>query len=148
MLNKILSLMGFIDEQEIEESYEENPETEENRKRKGQLVALHNNRDNLKVKVIEPNTFDEAQIISDNLKDRRAVVINLENVDIELAKRIVDFVGGTAYAIGGTMQKIGQGIILVVPANIDVDGALKDVNLGDQKEVFSWVSNFQGKETL
>ncbi|SMB94223.1 cell division inhibitor SepF [Desulfonispora thiosulfatigenes DSM 11270] len=144
VMDKLLNLMGFADEQE--EIYEETSEPEEKR-RKGQIVALHN-RESVKVKVVEPLCFEEAQKIADDLKNRKAVVINLEQAELDLAIRVIDFVGGTAYAIGGSMQKIGKGIILVVPPNIDIDGSLAEVNQIEQKdkEVFSWVSNFPKKE--
>lgn len=145
MMDKLLNLMGFVDEVE-DDKYEETTEVEEPKKRKGQIVALPN-RENVKVKVVEPLTFEDAQKISDNLKSRRAVVINLEKADVDLGKRIIDFVGGTAYAIGGSMQKIGKGIILVVPPNIDIESSIKDANLSDHKEVFSLVSSLTRKES-
>jgi len=153
MVDKFLDIMGFVDREEeydeSEEQYRESQYTEESKRRKGQLVAIHNHaRENVKVVVIEPGDFNEAQIIADNLKNKKAVIINLENVDYELGKRLIDFVGGTAYAIGGTMQKIGQGIILVVPPNIDIGGELKDAYSEDQEDVFAWVSKFGKKGDL
>lgn len=153
MVDRFLDIMGFLDK---EEEYEENdnfyqePETlEEGRRRKGQLVAIHNHpRDNVKVIVFEPETFDDAQQIADNLKNKKAVIINLENADYELGKRLIDFIGGTAYAIGGTMQKIGQGIILVVPPNIDIDGDLSEKYIEEQEDVFNWVAKFGRKGDL
>lgn len=150
IMDKFLDLMGFIDrEEEVEDAdhpYMESQYTEESSRRRGQLIALHNRtKENPKVVVIEPEDFNEAQNIADNLKNKKAVIINLENADFELGKRLIDFIGGTAYAIGGTMQKIGQGIILVVPPNIDIGGELKDVDIGDQEDVFSWVSKYGKK---
>ncbi|MFZ7103197.1 MAG: cell division protein SepF [Peptococcaceae bacterium] len=154
MVDKFLDIMGFIEREE--EEYEENDEIfqeasgfEESRRRKGQLVAIHNPaRDNVKVIVFEPNHFDEAQQIADNLKNKKAVIINLENAEYELGKRLIDFIGGTAYAIGGTMQKIGQGIILVVPPNIDIGGDFKDKYIEEQEDVFNWVAKFGKKGDL
>jgi len=146
VVDRFLDIMGFLEkddeyEHDEEEIYPEVLSLDENKKRKGKLVALHN-RDSMKVMLVEPKDFDEAQIIADNLKSRRAVIVNLENVEYELGKRIIDFVGGTAYAIDGTMQKIGQGIILVVPPNIDIGGELKDTYINEQEDVFSWVAKF------
>ncbi|MDK2823283.1 MAG: cell division inhibitor SepF [Clostridia bacterium] len=154
MVDKFLDIMGFLEkedeyEEEAEGLYNEPQFFEENKRRKGQLVAIHNHtRDNVKVVVIEPQNFDEAQLIADNLKNKKAVIINLENAEYELGKRLIDFVGGTAYAIGGTMQKIGQGIILVVPPNIDIGGELKEKYSDQQEDVFSWVSKFSKKGDL
>ena len=144
MVDKFLNFMGFTepkdDEETIQESYQE-----EGKKRKGQLVALPNSKENVRVVVVDPKTFDEAQIIADHLKSRQAVIINLEKVEYELAKRIIDFVGGTAYAIDGSMQKIGQGIILAVPPNVDINSEHKEYYLEEQQEVFSWVAKFPRK---
>jgi len=153
MVDKFLDIMGFIDrEEEYEESedhYRDSQYSDENRRKKGQLVAIHNHaKDNVKVVVLEPQEFNEAQVIADNLKNKKAVIINLENADYELGKRLIDFIGGTAYAIGGTMQKIGQGIILVVPPNIDIGGEFKETYPDDQEDVFAWVSKFGKKGDL
>ncbi|KJS84711.1 MAG: hypothetical protein JM58_10340 [Peptococcaceae bacterium BICA1-8] len=150
MVDKFLDIMGFIDrEEEYEESEDQNresPYSDENKRRKGQLVAIHNHaKDNLKVVVIEPEDFNEAQGIADNLKNRKAVIINLENAEYELGKRLIDFVGGTVYAIGGSMQKIGHGIILVVPPNVDIGGEYKETSPDNQEDVFAWVSKFAKK---
>lgn len=145
VMEKLLNLMGFGDD--VDEEIDEELDEPEEKKRKGQLVALHN-RDSVKLKVIEPLNFEDAQKIADDLKNRRAVVINLEQAELELAVRIIDFVGGTTYAVGGSMQKIGKGIFLVVPSNIDIDGSLAEMNKLEEKdkEVFSWISNFPKKE--
>lgn len=153
MMDRFLDVMGFLDKDEEYEVEDEGLYSEvqhiENRKRKGQLVAIPNhNRDNVKVVLVEPRQFDDAQTIADNLKNRKAVIINIENSEYELGKRIIDFVGGTAYAIGGSMQKIGQSIILAVPPNIDIGGELADKYLEEQEEVFSWVSKFGKKGDL
>ncbi|NLT95476.1 MAG: cell division protein SepF [Clostridia bacterium] len=151
MVEKFLDIMGFVDREEenedIEEVYQESP-FEDSKRKRGQLVAIHNIRENVKVVVIEPEDFNDAQVIADNLKNKKAVIINLENADYELGKRLIDFIGGTAYAIGGTMQKIGQGIILAVPPNIDIGGELKDSFVEDREDVFAWVSKFAKKGDL
>ncbi|MGI6225334.1 MAG: cell division protein SepF [Peptococcales bacterium] len=153
MVDKFLDIMGFIDREEefedTENQFRETQTPEDSPKRRGQLVALHNpSRENPKVVVFEPEDFNEAQNIADNLKNKKAVIINLENADFELGKRLIDFIGGTAYAIGGTMQKIGQGIILVVPPNIDIGGEIKDGENYDQEDVFAWVSKYGRKGDL
>ena len=142
-LNKIWQVLGFGEDEYYEEEMEENKVSEIAPKTtRPNLVALKN--DNVKVMVIEPKTFEEAPIISDNLKENKPVIINLEGADAVLIRRIVDFVGGTCYSIGGSMQKIGYKIILVVPKNVDISGDFKDEYLQqDQEEVFSWVSQFE-----
>ena len=75
---------------------------------------------------MEPNSFEEAQSIADQLKNRRPVIVNLENAEKVLAKRIVDFISGTTYALNGNMQKVGNGIFLFVPTNVDISGEMRD----------------------
>ncbi len=144
MWDKFLNFMGFTEPEEVEEEFQESP-FEGMPKKRGRLVALPNSKDNVKVMVVEPTNFDEAQIIADNLKNRQAVIVNLESTDYQLAKRIIDFVGGTTYAIDGTMQKIGQSIILAVPPNVDINSELAQNYVDEQEEVFSWVSKFAKK---
>lgn len=144
MWDKFLNFMGFTEADEVEEELQESP-LEEIKKKRGRLVALPNSKDNVKVIVVEPSSFEDAQIIADNLKNRQAVIVNLEKADYELGKRIIDFVGGTAYAIDGSMQKIGQGIILAVPPNVDINSELTENYVEEQEEVFSWVSKFHKK---
>ena len=71
--------------------------------------------------VVEPFTFDDAQHIADHLKNRKPVVVNLESTEPEVAKRMIDFISGTTYALGGTIQKVGNNIFLCAPVNVDVD---------------------------
>ncbi len=67
----------------------------------------------VKVMVVEPFAFDDAQHVADHLRNRKPVVINLENTDKEVAKRMIDFISGTTYAVNGTIQKIGNNIFSV-----------------------------------
>jgi len=65
--------------------------------------------------------------IADHLKNRKAVVINLQRIGHDQAKRIVDFLSGTVYAIGGDIQKLGANIFLCTPDNVDVAGTISDI---------------------
>ena len=79
-----------------------------------------------KMILIEPRAYSESQAIADHLKKRNSVVVNLKRVTSDQAKRIVDFLSGTIYAIGGDLQKIGGGIFLCTPNNINVQGKITD----------------------
>jgi len=127
-------------------SLEEIPEWKPRKSSRAQVVPFNNsNKEVIKVVLSEPVSFDDCQQIADSLKNKRTVIINLESLEMGLARRIIDFVGGTAYALGGTLQKIGAGIIIVVPSNVDISG---DINSMTQpKEVFAWISKLnQGSE--
>ena len=79
-----------------------------------------------KLILLEPRAYSESQQIADHLKNRHTVVVNLKRVTTDQAKRIVDFLSGTIYAIGGDLQKIGGGIFLCTPNNVNVQGKITD----------------------
>ncbi len=79
-----------------------------------------------KMMLLEPRAYSESQQIADYLKARNAVVVNLKRVTPDQGKRIVDFLSGTLYAIGGDLQKLGGGIFLCTPNNINVEGKISD----------------------
>lgn len=74
----------------------------------------------MKVVVIDPKTFDDAQQVANCLKDRKPVVINFESTDGEAAKRIIDFISGTTYALGGEIKKVSHNVFLCAPSNVNV----------------------------
>ena len=81
---------------------------------------------NGKMILLEPRAFSESQQIAAHLKKRNTVVVNMKRVTTEQAKRIIDFLSGTVYAIGGDLQKIGVGIFLCTPKNVNVEGTISD----------------------
>ena len=81
-----------------------------------------------KMILIEPRALSESQQIADHLKNRNSVVVNLKRVTSAQAKRIIDFLTGCVYSIGGTMQKIGVGIYLCTPKNVNIQGKITDEN--------------------
>ena len=85
-----------------------------------------------KLVLLEPRAFSEAQQIADQLKSRNTVVVNLKRVTSDQAKRIVDILSGTIYAIGGSLQKIGGGIFLCTPNNVKVNGKISDDSEGKE----------------
>ncbi len=88
---------------------------------------------NNKMILLEPRAYSESQQIADHLKNRNSVVVNLKRVTSDQAKRIIDFLSGCIYAIGGTMQKIGVGIYLCTPKNVNVQGKISEDNKDQDK---------------
>mgnify|MGYP000132733677 FL=1 len=88
--------------------------------------ALQENEGGSKMILLEPRAYSESQQIVDYLRNRNAVVVNLKRVTGDQAKRIVDFLSGTIYAIGGEIQKIGGGIFLCTPNNVNIQGKITD----------------------
>ena len=79
-----------------------------------------------KVILSEPRVYAEAQDIADNLKNKRAVVVNLQRIDRDQGIRIIDFLSGTIFALGGDIKRIGTDIFLCTPDNVEVDGNISD----------------------
>ena len=88
-----------------------------------------------KMILLEPRAFSESQQIADHLKKRNTVVVNMKRVTSEQAKRIIDFLSGTVYAIGGDLQKIGVGIFLCTPKNVNVEGTISEEDGKNQENV-------------
>lgn len=94
---------------------------------------VNSNKDG-KMILLEPRAYSESQQIADHLKKKNTVVVNMKRVTPDQAKRIIDFLSGTVYAIGGDLQKIGGGIFLCTPNNVDVEGAITDDEKGKDKD--------------
>ncbi len=76
----------------------------------------------MKMIVYQPISYEDTQNIIDNLKSRKPVIVNMEELEIDCAQRILDFMAGAIYALSGTIHKISRGIFVVAPNNIDVVG--------------------------
>ena len=103
-----------------ENEYEETENTEE------AAVGGQSFNSEKTVILLEPRAYSESQQIADYLKKKSSVIVNLKRVTPDQAKRIVDFLSGTVYALEGDLQKIGAGIFLCTPKNVDVEGAITD----------------------
>ncbi|MBR3119471.1 cell division protein SepF [Oceanobacillus profundus] len=127
--NKIKNYFTMDDEYEYEYQQEEiTPESKESTKQQTQKVVSLTSMQQSTSKVVlcEPRTYNEAQEIADNIVNRRAVVINLQRVDHQQAKRIVDFLSGTVYAVNGDIQKLGSETFLCTPDNVEVSGTISE----------------------
>ena len=119
--------MGFIDKL-MGDKPEKNTNNVEDTYYINTVEEAYNNPDaeGNKMILLEPRAYSESQQIADHLKRRNTVVVNLKRVTAEQAKRIIDFLTGTLYAIGGNMQKLGPGIFLCAPKNINVQGKMTE----------------------
>ena len=138
LINKVKFFMGL---DEYEEDISEEIEDEELSKpfqsstNKNKIVNIHTSTQ-MKVVIYEPVDFEEAPNIVDNLKNRKPVIINLESLDQDLAKKIFDFLNGAVYALDGQIQKVSKGIFILAPNNIDISGNLKEEL--KNKGIFPW----------
>ncbi|MDR1204131.1 MAG: cell division protein SepF [Peptococcaceae bacterium] len=146
VLDKFMSMMGLGEEveEEVIEEREEYPEERaewRNRKARNVVIPFNNsNRESWQVFVSEPVVFDDCQQIADHLKSKRSVIINLESVEISLARRIIDFVGGVTYALDGKMQKVGAGMFIAAPANTEITGDILSLSQTKDKDIMSFIT--------
>lgn len=92
------------------------------------VVAMKNpeNPYQSKIVVFEPRVYSEVQEIADLLLSNQSVILNFTRIEEDQAKRIVDFLTGTIYAISGDIQRVGEEIFLCTPKNVEIDGVLSD----------------------
>ncbi len=110
---RLMQFLGFEEEPEEEEPLVE----EEPRRRRTPILSLHTNRQ-LEIVVLEPKSLEEARGAADYLKHRRPVIVNLRDVEREVAQRIVDFLCGVDYALDGHLQQVGEEIFLFAPNHV------------------------------
>ena len=142
-MNKVLNFMGIGDvEDDVEETageekrdefiypetktrYSEPTHTVSHSGRKSKVVNIHATTQ-LKVVVLQPTTYNDATEIAGHLKEKKPVVVNLEKLDKDTARKIVDFLSGAVYALDGSMQKVSNGILLLVPYTMGIMGDFSD----------------------
>ena len=132
-MNKVWNFFGIEqdeDDEEIEnydEEYEqEEGEEEEERKlfgRKNKVVNMPQT-NQVKMVISQPTNFEQSEEICQYLKERKACIVNLEYVNKDVARRVVDFISGGVYALNGHIQKISNSIFLIAPANYDISNEM------------------------
>lgn len=142
LFEKVLNLFGFEAEEIPDESemaatsamYDEPAKKDSREKDRGKLLSLSNASKSARMVIIEPNGFEEVQMIVDHLKNRQTVILNLEDTDKIIARRIADFLGGAIYALDGSMQKVSGSIFLFTPANVEVSIPIRTLIKEKEKE--------------
>lgn len=153
-MNKFLGFLGFgNDEDEYEDdvdygknnyindknSYEDEEEekVEPFVKRKSKVVSLPNS-SQVKVVILQPNSFEQSQEICEHLKEKKSVIVNLEFVDKDVARRIIDFVSGAVYGLDGNISKVSNSIFLIAPYNYEITNEVAREELKNKLGV-SWI---------
>lgn len=98
-------------------------------------MSIHSQK-NVKVVLYEPRSYDEAQEIADHLRSHRTVVVNLQRIRQDQALRVVDFLSGTVYALGGGISKIGGNIFLCTPDTVEIQGSITEI-LADSEQDYN-----------
>lgn len=150
LYTKFLDFIGIEESDELEdERRDDGYYREDADERPGNVVSFNNNRPSapahrrnervsnstganlpisggMKMIVYHPVSYEDTQSIIDNLKNRKPVIVNMEELELDTAQRILDFLSGAVYALNGTMCKISRGIFVVAPNNYDVVGNGED----------------------
>lgn len=126
---------GMQEEPVSEEPKLENTNSQVTRSSK--VVNIHTN-SQMKVVIAEPKKYDDVTIIADHLRQRRAVIVNLESVEEEpeVKKSIYYFISGAVYILDGSMQKVSKSIFILAPNNVDIDANIKKEL--ESKAFFPW----------
>jgi len=113
----------FAEQPKREPVFEERRSKSEDRRNK--VVNIHATTQ-LKVVLVKPERFENASEIADHLKDKRTVVLNLESTNKDIARRLIDFLSGVAYASGGKIKKVAANTYIITPYHVDLEGDLID----------------------
>lgn len=121
LMNKFLNFVG-VEEVDDYESDNEEPEWEPEvpRKKRAGLVSLPQRGNGVRVVVMHPRSLEDGQTIADQVKGRRPVIVNLDLADERSGQRLLNFLSGVVYALDGSLRKVGDGIFLATPSNIEV----------------------------
>ena len=92
-------------------------------RRNGKVVNIHTTAQ-LQVVLVKPERFDNVSDIAEHLREKRAVVLNLESTNKDVARRLVDFLSGCAYALDGKIKKVAISTYIITPYNVDIMGDL------------------------
>ena len=92
------------------------------------------------VVIMKPACYDDAQLICDNIKARRPVVVNLEKVEYPVAQKIMDFLIGACYALDGSLQRVSSNIFIIAPANFDIESDVRDESKNSKSVILPWVN--------
>ena len=93
--------------------------------RRNKVVNIHATTQ-LKVILVKPERFENASEIADQLKDKQTVVLNLESTNKDVARRLIDFLSGVAYAGEGKIKKVAANTYIITPYHVDIEGDLID----------------------
>ena len=104
---------------------EETEEPAEGTSKKNKVVNIHATTQ-LKVVLVKPERFEDASTIADHLNNKRTVVLNLESTNKDVARRLIDFLSGVAYAGEGKIKKVAANTYIITPYSVDIMGDLID----------------------
>lgn len=151
-MNKMWNLLGVENEDEFDydadyESTSATSYTEEKENVTNSITPVSNKKNKVvgmpgmqQVKVIisQPSTFEQSEEICEHLKEKKSIIVNLEYVNKDVARRIVDFISGAVYGLDGNIQKISNSIFLVAPFNYEITNEVMKEDIKNKLSV-SWI---------
>ena len=150
IMEKVWGLFGMEPAEDRDEEIEEvdteeveNDEEQEDKRlwgRKNNKVVAMPQVQQVKMVISQPTTFEQAATICDLLKQKKSVIVNLEYVNKDVARRIIDVVSGAVHALDGHMQKISNSIVLIAPFNYDIENEIARDEIKSKLSV-SWLRN-------
>ena len=138
IMNKVWDLFGMDTAEEKEDE-----EVEEKRvwgKRNNNKIVSMPQMQQVKMVISQPTSFEQSENICDLLKEKKSVIVNLEYVNKDVARRIVDFISGGVYALDGHIQKISNSIFLIAPMNYEITNEMAREEIKSKLSV-SWLKN-------
>ena len=156
IMEKVWGLFGMDTAEEKEENLENNYDVEEENEneiedsedrkiwgRKNSKVVSMPQVQQVKMVISQPTTFEQSEYICDLLKEKKSIIVNLEYVNKDIARRIVDVVSGAVHALDGHIKKISNSIFLVAPYNYDIENEMAREEIKNKLSV-SWLRNGNG----
>ena len=154
IMDKVWGLFGGVDQGETEEyddddvyEYDEKASNYENEEdkgffggKRGKVVPINGQNQSVKMVISQPTTFEQSEEICSLLKEKKSVIVNLEYVNKDVARRIVDFISGGVYALDGHIQKVSNSIFLIAPTYYEISTEMARDEIKNKLSV-SWLKN-------
>ena len=153
IMEKVWGLLGVEPEQDRDDEMEnvdyieadnmQDVEEEEDRRiwgRRNSKVVNMPQTNQVKMVICQPTTFEQSEDICTLLKEKKSIIVNLEYVNKDVARRIVDVVSGAVHALDGNLQKVSNSIFLVAPFNYDITNEMAREEIKNKLSV-SWIRN-------
>ncbi len=147
-MDKVWGLFGMDsaepeeDEEDVYDLVEEEQDELEDKRlfgKRTKILAMPQNQ-SIKMVISQPTTFEQSEEICSFLKEKKSVIVNLEYVNKDVARRIVDFISGGVYALNGHIQKISNSIFLIAPVNYEITNEMAREEIKNKLSV-SWLKN-------
>ncbi len=148
IMDKVWGLFGMDSAEPEEDDYEDGYEYEEEENEEIEERGLFGRKkvvpmpqsQSIKMVISQPTTFEQSEEICNLLKEKKSVIVNLEYVNKDVARRIIDFISGGVHALDGHIQKVSNSIFLIAPVNYEITNEMAREEMKSKLSV-SWLKN-------